>query len=1169
MIGMNRRKCVMGNGRWSGSSLGESSGDGSGKSSGKSSGRSNVGWVRLGAVAAMAALLVVGTGLLGLSSRRHSQKAQVPASPIPLSTAFASRAAAQVKPDAKAVLGGLPLVFEPNQGQANPEVRFLASGAGYSLLLNESGAVLALQTAPKSGRPVGEQFVRMKLAGADPAAVISGTGPLPGKSNYFIGNDPRQWHSGVPQFAGVRYERVYPGIDLVFYGNQGQLEYDFRVAPGSDPSRAELEFDGASQLELKDGDLVVTAEKKDNAVVRLRAPQVYQYRGDRRNEITGRFVLRADNRVGFEIGAYDHSRELVIDPVLQFSTYFGGSGTETSPSVAVNGDGFIYLAGSTASPIASFPLNGTVPTTVGSNPNIFVAKISPSQPPAVVYITFLGGNGSDSEVGLAVDGGGNAYFSGNTTSTNFPTTSLAYQTAPLAKGTQCSAACTSVFVSVLNSLGSALTYSSYLSGNGNDVASGMTIDTNQDLFVTGTTTSNNPASNDVVFPATLLPVPFQSTSLSSIQFFVTKVNTTIPGVSSIAYSTYFGGSTPANPVVTGGGITVDTTGNIYFSGTTNFFNTGSGNNGSGGSGDFPILNPYQPCLDTLPPPSGPAIDNKCFAPTTTPFPTDGFMAKLNPLGQTGSQLLFSTYFGGTSSDSSTAITIDSGAANIYLTGSTNSSDIVLPTGTLAFQECLNTPPPNTLPCPTPTTAFDAYVARFSNPAPSTTGTTNFVLLTYFSYLGGSGNETGTAVAVDTASDALLTGFTNSKNFPVTTGAIQSALNGAQNAFFAHIDTAITTNNNQVGSSSTYFGGNGTDRGTSIAIDPNLNAYFAGDTTSSTLEVFDPLSGPGGTTQNNVSRDAFVVKLGSAASLCISCTAPVISSNGTTSTPTVSAGNPVTITYTVSNDGPDVATGIIVTGLVPTVVTFNSASAGSGTCSSQSGTTIACQIPTLQAGSTSSVVFNVTPVNPGTFEATATISSANDTNTTNSGQSVANASFTATGFSVSIAPSGQTVAAGQSAQFTVVVAPTQGVFAANVSLSCGGTIPTGAACNFTTSTITLNGGAGSASTILNLSTTAQPTPTAAAPWRGPLYALWLMVPGMAFLGLGAEGKRQRTWLRRFALMLFVALMLLLPACHSAKTQPTVAGTPSGTFPLTVTASSGSLTLNAPFSLSVTP
>jgi len=1146
----------MGNGRGSASSLGEGSG------------KSNASWLRLGAVGAMIALLAAGTVLLGLSSRRHSQKAQVPASPIPRSTAFVSEAAAHVKPDAKAVLGGLPLVFEPNQGQANPEVRFLASGAGYSLFLNDSGAVLALQTAPRSGTAVGEQFVRMKLGGADPAPVISGTGRLPGKTNYFIGNDPHQWRSGVPQFAGVRYESVYPGIDLVFYGNQGQLEYDFRVAPGSDPSRAELQFDGASQLELKDGDLVVTAEKKDNAVVRLRAPQVYQDRGDHRNKITGRFVLRADNRVGFEIGAYDHSRELVIDPVLQFSTYFGGSGTETSPSVAVNGDGFIYLAGSTASPIGSFPLNGTVPTTLGSNPNIFVAKISPAQPPAVVYLTFLGGNGADSEVGLAVDGGGNAYFAGNTTSTNFPTTSLAYQTGPLAKGTQCSAACTSVFVSVLNSLGSALTYSSYLSGNGNDVASGMTIDTNRDAFVTGTTTSNNPASNDVVFPATQLPVPFQSTPLSSIQFFVTKINTTIPGVSSIAYSTYFGGSTPANPVVTGGGITVDTTGNVYFSGTTNFFNSGSGINGTGGSGDFPILNAYQPCLDTIPPASGPAVSNPCVAPTTTPFPTDAFMVKLNPLGQTGAQLLFSTYFGGTNSDSSTAITIDSGAANIYLTGSTNSSDIVLPTGTLAFQGCLNTPPPNVLPCPAPTAAFDAYVARLSNPAPSTTGVTNFVLLTYFSYLGGSGNETGTAVAVDTASDALLTGMTNSKNFPVTTGAIQSVLNGAQNAFFAHIDTAITTNNNQVGSSSTYFGGNDTDRGTSIAIDPNLNAYFAGDTTSSTLEVFDPLSGAGGSTQNNLSRDAFVVKLGSAASLCISCTAPVISSNGTTSTPTVSAGNAVTITYTVSNDGPDVATGIIVTGLVPTGVTFNSASAGSGTCSTQSGTTIACQIPTLQAGSTSSVVFNVTPVNPGTFEATATISSANDTNTANSGQSVANASFTATGFSVSIAPSAQTVAAGQSAQYTVVVAPTQGVFASNVSLSCSA-LPAGAACNFTTSTITLNGGAGSASTVLNLSTTAQPTPTAAAPWRGPLYALWLMVPGMAFLGLGAEGKRRRTWLRRFALMLFVALVLLLPACHSAKTQPTVAGTPSGTYPLTVTASSGSLTLTAPFSVSVTP
>jgi hypothetical protein len=186
----------------------------------------------------------------------------------------------------------------------------------------------------------------MSLVGANPAASVAGSDPLSGKSNYFIGNDPQKWHTGIPQFAGVRYQSVYPGIDLVFYGHQGHLEYDFKVAPGADPSLAELQFDGASRLELQAGDLILTGN--DNSV-RLQAPRVYQRIGDRQQPVEGRFVLRAANRVGFEIGAYDRARELVIDPILNYSTYFGGSGSETSPSIAVNGDGNIYLAGSTTS----------------------------------------------------------------------------------------------------------------------------------------------------------------------------------------------------------------------------------------------------------------------------------------------------------------------------------------------------------------------------------------------------------------------------------------------------------------------------------------------------------------------------------------------------------------------------------------------------------------------------------------------------------------------------------------------------------------------------------------------------------------------------------------------------------------------------------------------------
>src|SRR5207302_742686 len=303
----------------------------------------------------------------------------------------------------------------------------------------------------------------------------------------------------------------------------------------------------------------------------------------------------------------------------------------------------------------------------------------------VAYETFLGGTGTDSSIGIGVDNGGRAYIVGNTSSTDFPTSNtnvLGYQTGSATKGSQCAApiTCKSVFAAVLNASGSApLIYSSYFSGNGDDEASGMTIDLNGGVFITGTTTSNNaPAISPtpVDFPATYLPVPFQTQPLSSIQFFVTKVNTSLGGASGVAYSTYFGGSTPSSPIATGGGIAVDSTGNIYFSGTTNFFNSGFGSFGDSQSSDFPILNAYQPCL--------------------------------------------------------------------------------------------NTPPPNVLPCPTmgSTSPSDAYVARLSNPTLSTTGTPNNVALTYFSYLGGGGNDSGLGIAVlntssATLGDVVVTGATNS------------------------------------------------------------------------------------------------------------------------------------------------------------------------------------------------------------------------------------------------------------------------------------------------------------------------------------------------------------------------------------------------------------------------
>ncbi len=1149
-------------------------------------------WIRV--MGAAVGLLLVAGVMLGSGSRRYAQTATTSASgfPVPaiLGKAPSKSNPVKSKPDARALLSQLPLIFEPNQGQTDPSVKFVSRGAGYSLFLDSTGAVLAMRTAQpasasrstasRDGSENGPNMesVRMTLVGSNPAAAVAGSEQLPGKSNYFIGNDPKKWHTGVPQFAGVRYRNVYPGIDLVFYGSQGRLEYDFKVAPGANASQAELQFDGATKLELSHGDLIL---KGTDASVRLQAPRVYQSVAGRQHPVDGRFVLRAANRVGFEIGAYDRSRELVIDPTVSYSTYFGGSGSETYPSIAVNGDGFIYLAGSTTStdlPVTTLP--AALQSTLKGAQNIFILKLDPTAGAGgILYLTYLGGSGTDISSGLAVDTSGTAYVTGTTSSPNFPTSSAAFQTPPLPfAGTTCtplipsiSAPC-HVFVSALSGLDSTgspqLKYSTYLSGNGSESATAVATDNDGDVFVTGTTTSTNSLTG---FPSTRLPAAYQATPNGSIQFFMTEVNTNATGLPSIAYSTYFGGSNGS--IAVGGGIAVDTTGNVYFSGTTNFYNSGEGPNGGIlNSTDFPILNAWQPCLNTpepitiLPPVSCPAV--------TTPEPTDAFIAKINVTNAqtSGPQLIYSTFFGGNNNDSSTGLTIDSGAANVYITGTTNSSNVTIPSGAGAFQPCLNAPT-TVLPCSTTpdTTHTDAYVARFANGTGSTTTSSVAVPLGYFSYLGGSLNDSGLAIAVDTAEGALVTGATNSTDFPASVGAIQTHLNGVQNAFFAHLDTQINSSQSTTGSYATYFGGNGTDRGTSITVDPSLNSYLAGDTNSTNLQVQGPEQNcldtpvnpaPGApcpTITAPAPTDAFAVRLQTATDLCIRCVAPILSPLSGL----ISAGNEMTITFTVINEGPDLATNVTVTGQLSTGITavFNSATAASGTCSVPTGANVVCTIPALQSGSTSTVAMVVTPSTAGGGSILATVTNSNNTNPSNT----ATASFTATDFSVSILPSSQTVVAGNTATYSVFVSPSLS-FGANVSLSCS-SLPAGASCGFTPSSLTFNG-PGQQSSTLNVTTTVRPISTiTSARWSSPFYAMWLMVPGLALFGLGSGKRRRNRLLGFFLLWTVFSLIVLLPACTQAKEQPTITGTPAGSYPLQVTATSGSFTKSAGFSLTV--
>ena len=1083
---------------------------------------------------------------------------------------------------ARSILAGLPLIFEPNQGQANLDpadrrARFVTHGSGYSMVLGYDGVILSLvsRTHVTSSRSESRvQTLGMKLAGANANASLGAADQLPGKSNYFIGNNPAKWRMGVPQFARVRYENVYPGINLVFYGNEGHLEYDFQVAPGGDPSQAELEFSGAKKLELKDGSLVIRGE---NGSLRLNAPSVYQEIDGRKQPVEGSFVLRAANRAGFAVGAYDHSRELIIDPILNFSTYFGGSGDEHSTSVTVDGSLNIYLTGSTTSP--NLPVTpGAKQGTLNGAQNVYVAKIQPplgSVQALLMELTYLGGSGTDYPVGLEVDGEGNPFVAGTTTSADFPTTATnAYQATAASAGTH-------VFVTKLKFDFSQLVYSSYLSGNGTDIASGMTIDPAGDLYVTGTTTSVETSSSEQ-FPASNLPesLPFQSTpraTSGTAQFFVTKVNTNAPGIASIPYSTYFGGGTfNGTLVATGGGITVDTNLNIYFTGTTNF--TYSGCTGCSVT-DFPILNAYQPCLDT--PPATTIVNPQSCANTATPTAPDAFVARLNPNAVQGQQLIWSTYLGGTQNDSSTGVAVDSGAANVYVVGTTNSPDFVN-TGAInsfaSFQKCLNNHPPTpasgTVTCATQTSPApdDAFVARLSNPS---IGAIN-IALNYFSYLGGANNEQGLAITVDSNSGALITGWTQSPfvppagtdgNFPVTPypSSIQSTLNGTQDAFIARLNTGAIVGQTTIASWASYFGGSGIDAGTGIALDVNQNAYLAGETNSTDLQVAKALQA-----NNGGGYDSFVTQFGTAVSLSIQ---GVLSLG--TNQQYISAGNPATFTYTVTNNGPDLASNIVVIANMSTQATgvqltgVSGSLNGAGTCSGSGATNpnISCGPISLQSGSTATLTITATPTanSSGTspvFFNGGTVQAIGPGNIVLAQTSVP---AQMTDFSMSVSPSNQSIAvAGDTATYSVQLTP-HPLYTSSITVSCSG-LPSASTCSPSTSPVSLTSSSGSAVT-LSVHTTPRPvTPPAASIFTRRFYAIWLILPGMALVGAGGNRRRRRIF-GILTLCTLFTLLLLVPACSSTRTQPPVSGTPAGNYTITVTAAAGTDSKTQTIGLSV--
>ena len=466
----------------------------------------------------------------------------------PAATLWADSATTAAPPSSsmasvQSAYGKLPLSFEANHGQADSSVQFLARGHGYTLFLTPTESVMVLQqrdttpehealtgthpTARPKQMPITQAVVRMKLEGANPSPAIDGMEQLLGMVNYFIGNDPAQWHTTIPTYAKVQYQDAYPGIALAYYGNQGRLEYDFLVAPGADPNQIKLAFEGASDISVADsGDLVLATALGE---VRMQKPIVYQLELDgHKTLVAGHYAVASPSvslqtsrttryAVGFQLASYDHAKPVVIDPVLLYSTYLGGNSTDQGNGIAVDAAGNAYVTGSTGSP--NFPTVNPAQRALGGSSTVFVTKLSAAGS-SLLYSTYLGGSLDDQGSGIAVDTAGNAYVTGSTFSTNFPTVNPVQATH--------GGGLADAFVTKLSAAGSSLLYSTYLGGNEHDQGFGIAVDAAGSAYVTGYTDSPNfPTAN-----------PLQA-MFGGRDAFVTKLSTL---GSSLLYSTYLGGS---------------------------------------------------------------------------------------------------------------------------------------------------------------------------------------------------------------------------------------------------------------------------------------------------------------------------------------------------------------------------------------------------------------------------------------------------------------------------------------------------------------------------------------------------------------------------------------------------------------------------------------------------